>query len=122
MHNFSGKKDYVSVQQADGKRDHRQTRVLLLKIGEGHELFKEESSVEIGSLSLQSFDRHKSYLHLHLIRRYAFVSIMKILTFCSMGYQDLTHLNAFQVKKLLHRQYAVLTLASALTGFVISVE
>ena len=75
----------MSVQQADGKREHRQTRVLLLKIGEGHELFKEESSVKIGSLSLQSFDRHKSYLCVHLIRKYAFVSIMKILTFCSMG-------------------------------------
>ena len=31
----------MCVQQADGKREHRQTRVLLLKIGEGHELFKE---------------------------------------------------------------------------------
>ena len=74
MQNFSGKKEYVSVQQADGKREHSQTRVLLLKTGEGHKLFKEESSVKIGSLSLQSFDRHMSYLHLHLIRRYAFVS------------------------------------------------
>ena len=43
-----GKKGYVSVKQADGKREHRQKRVLLLKIGEAHELFKEESSVKIG--------------------------------------------------------------------------
>ena len=28
-----GKKDYVSVKQADGKREHRQKRVLLFKIG-----------------------------------------------------------------------------------------
>ena len=43
-----GKKDYVSVKQADGKREHRQKGVLLLKIGEAHKLFKEESSVKIG--------------------------------------------------------------------------
>ena len=43
-----GKKDYVSVKQADGKREHRQKRLLLLKIGEAHELFKEESNVQIG--------------------------------------------------------------------------
>ena len=43
-----GKKDYVSVKQADGKREHRQEGVLLLKIGEAHKLFKEESSVKIG--------------------------------------------------------------------------
>jgi len=43
-----GKKDYVSVKQADGKREHRQKRVLLFKIGEAHELFKEESNVQIG--------------------------------------------------------------------------
>ena len=43
-----GKKDYVSVKQADGKREHRQEGLLLLKIGEAHKLFKEESSVKIG--------------------------------------------------------------------------
>lgn len=43
-----GKKDYVSVKQADGKIEHRQKGVLLLKIGEAHKLFKEESSVKIG--------------------------------------------------------------------------
>ena len=43
-----GKKDYVSVKQAGGKREHRQKRVLLLKTGEAQELFKEESSVKIG--------------------------------------------------------------------------
>ena len=43
-----GKKDYVSVEQADAKREHRQKGVLLLKIGEAHKLFKEESSVKIG--------------------------------------------------------------------------
>ena len=43
-----GKKDYVSVKLADGKREHRQKRLLLFKIGEVHELFKEESNVQIG--------------------------------------------------------------------------
>ena len=43
-----GKKDYVSVKQADGKREHRQEGVRLLKIGEAHKLFKEESSGKIG--------------------------------------------------------------------------
>ena len=38
------------------------------------------------------------------------------------GLSRLANLNAFQMKKLLHRQYAVLTLACALTGFVVSVE
>ena len=42
-----GKKDNMSVKQADGKREHRQEGVLLLKIGEAHNLFKEESSVKI---------------------------------------------------------------------------
>lgn len=43
-----GKKDYVSVKLPDGKRGHRQKRLLLFKIGEAHELFKEESNVQIG--------------------------------------------------------------------------
>ena len=43
-----GKKDYVSVKLADGKREHRQKRLLLFKIGEAHELFKEETNVQIG--------------------------------------------------------------------------
>lgn len=43
-----GKKDYVSVKLADVKREHRQKRLLLFKIGEAHELFKEESNVQIG--------------------------------------------------------------------------
>ena len=36
------------VKLADVKREHRQKRFLLFKIGEVHELFKEESNVQIG--------------------------------------------------------------------------
>ena len=42
-----GKKDYVSVKLPSGKREHRQKRLLLLKIGEAHELFTEETDLEI---------------------------------------------------------------------------
>ena len=42
-----GKKDYVSVKLPDGKREHRQKRLLLFKIGEAHELFKEEINTQI---------------------------------------------------------------------------
>ena len=113
-----GKKDYVSVKLADGKREHRLKRLLLFKIGEVHELFKEESNVQIGK---SKFAELRPPHHLQLTMKYVFVRIMKILTFSFRAYQDLAHLAAYQVKKLLQRQYVVLTLANALTGFAIAV-
>ena len=77
--------------------------------------------LRLANLSLQSSDCHKSYLHLHLIRKYAFVSIMKILTFCSMGYQDLAQKNSERISSEEAVAKTVCRLASALTGFVISV-
>lgn len=44
---FPGKKDYYSVKNPDGKREHKQKRQLLYKIGEVHKLFKKESSLKI---------------------------------------------------------------------------
>ena len=106
------------------KSETRQTRVLLLKIIlEKHISCSGKKAVlRLANLSLQSSKSHKPYLHLNLITKYAFVIVKKTLTFCPMGYQDLVHLNAFQVKMLLYRKYAVLTLANELSGFVISVE
>ena len=51
-----GKKDYVSVKLADGKREHRQKRLLLFKIGEVHELFKEESSTNCKQCRMRNLD------------------------------------------------------------------
>ena len=44
---FPGKKDYRSVKNPDGNREHQQKRQLLYKIGELHQLFKKESSLKI---------------------------------------------------------------------------
>ena len=63
----------------------------------------------------------KSFHHLHLTRKFAFVSITRTQTFSSSDCEDVAHQTAYHVKKLLHKQYAVLTLASVLIGSVIAV-
>lgn len=83
---------------------------------------RKKAMFRLANPSLQNSDLPRSYHHLHLTRKYAFVNTMKILTLSFRDYQDLAHLTAYQVKKLLHRQYVVLTLANALTGFEIAVE
>ena len=115
-----GKKDYVSVKLADGKREHRQKR-LLLKLEKCMTFSRKKAMFRLANPSLQNSGHPRSYHHLQLTMKYVFVSIMKILTFSFRAYQDLAHLAAYQVKKLLQRQYVVLTLANALTGFAIAV-
>ena len=108
------KKDYVSVKLADGKGEHRQKRLLL-------SFSRKKAMFRLANPSLQNSDHPRSYHHLHLTRKHAFVSTMKILNFSFRAYQDLARLVAYQVKKLLQRQYVALTLANALTGFVMAV-
>ena len=109
VQNFYGRDDISRIltgkKELMEKRETRQKRVLLLKIGEAHELLWEESSVKIGiskfaELQPPQFLPSSAFDHEVCIWKYH-----ENLIFCPMGYQDLTHLNAFQVKWLLHRKY-----------------
>ena len=70
---LTGKKELME------KRETRQKRVPIFWKLEKHTSCSGKKAVlRLANLSLQSSDRHKSYLHLHLITKHAFGGIMKI--------------------------------------------